>query len=232
MSTINILSERILRILSGGNIPRDQKWEERDIQYLVRDAVAKTVKGTWYEEKNEGGDGLDSRFVVTFTDQEVKKDSRTGENYVEIPVDSWLRLPDDSGIRSVRPSRPNEETKRTKAHELRAFIPIPNRFKDIYLNLPAGALEQQFGYEIRKDKIYFTTKGTTTEGQPRTLEDWKITKVDIDIATVDPAAVDIDDPLPLPNDYNVDVIQTVLTLMGIQVPIDVINDNAPVEAQK
>lgn len=225
MTTIRILAERIMRLIKGGNVSRDNQWDERDIQYLVRDVSSELIKGTWFEERNEGGKGIDSRFVVTFEGVEIKEHESTGENYIEMPIDSYLRLLDDSGVRSIRPDFSESETKKTKEFERKAFIPIPNRFRDIYSNLPAGALEQQVGFEIRKDRVYFTKIGD------QTVMNAGLKKVIIDVATVDPAAVDIDDALPLPNEYVPRLIGRVFELLGINATPDVINDNNPIVTQ-
>ena len=225
MTTIRILAERIMRLIKGGNISRDNQWDERDVQYLVRDVTSELIKGTWFEERNEGGKGIDSRFVVTFNEVEVKENSITQENYIEMPINSYLRLSDDSGVRSIRPDYSASETKKTKDFERKAFIPIPNRFKDIYNQLPAGALEQQVGFEVRKDRVYFTKLGEET------IKEAGINMVSIDVATVDPAAVDIDDALPLPNEYVPRLIGRVFELLGINVTPDVISDNNPIVTQ-
>lgn len=219
-TTINILSERIHRLLQGGNVSRDSAFTKRDIRYLIRDYTARQVKGTWYQERNEGGMNIDSRFVVTFDGLEVKKDEATGENYIKIPIDSYLRLPDGSGLRSVRPDNTGTSTKRTKEYELKAFIPIPNRHRDLYFGLPDGALEQQFGWEVRKDKIFFTEKSE------KTLLQWDIKKVTLDAATIDPKAIEDDDPLPLPNEEIPQIIESILQLAqnGTTKVADVIND--------
>jgi len=224
MTTIRILAERIMRLIKGGNVSRDNQWDERDIQYLVRDVSSELIKGTWFEEMNEGGKGLDSRFVVTFNDIDVKEDSVSGESYIEMPIDSYLRLSDDSGVRSIRPDFSAAETKKTKDFENKAFIPVPNRFKDIYNQLPAGSLEQQVGFEVRKDRVYFTKVNDTNLKE-------LVAKVTMDVATVDPAAVDIDDALPLPNEYVPRLIGRVFELLGINVTPDVINDNNPIVTQ-
>jgi hypothetical protein len=223
MSTIKGLSERILRQLNGGEVQRDSQWHQLDIEYLVRDAAATLIKGEWYQERNEGGKTIDPRYVVTFEDQEVKVDDRTNENYVEIPVGAYIRLPNQAGIRSVRPSFKTTGTKRTKTSETRAFIPIPNRFEDIYYQLPAAALEQLFGYMIRKDRLYFTKKSN------KTLKEYEINAVDIDIVTVDPKAVDVDDPLPLSEEMNMKVREMVIAMItgGKPQVVDTINDDNP-----
>lgn len=219
--TVSILSERIHRILKKGDIQRDTEWDPRDFEYLVRDVTSKLIKGDWYETRNEGGKNIDSRYLASFTET-VQKDNN-GDNFCVIPVSNWIRLPDDSGIQSCRPDIATLTTKKTKEHEFRAFIPIPNRFLDIFANLPAGALEGQHGFMVRKNKLFFTKR------YEKTVLDNGIKKVELDIVTVDPAAVGIDEPLPLPSEMISGVILGVLEILGVssQKAKDLINNENP-----
>lgn len=223
MSSINSISERIQRILSGGDIPRDSKFHELDVQYMVRDTAAKLIKGEWFNERNEGGKDIDARYVVTFRGLPVIKDTETDENYIEMPVESYIRLPYGAGVRSVRPDNGGTATKRTKQMELRAFIPIPNRFEDIYWQLPAGSLEGIYGWMIRKDRVYFTKR------YGKTLLQYDISKVTMDVVSADPKAIGVDDNLPLSSEMVQQLVSEVVTIMTQGSPkiVDQINDQNP-----
>lgn len=224
MSTIRDVSERVLRIINGGDYSiNDSKYGELDVQYLVRDGAAKLIKGEWFNERNEGGAEIDPRYIVSFSNQTVEVDSSTGENYVEVPVNTYIRLPDGAGIRSVRPDNSATNTKRTKKSELRAFIPIPNRFMDIYWQLPAASLEHVFGWELRKDRIYFTKK------DGKTLKQWDINEVKLDIVSVDTKAVTIDEHLPLSSEMIQTLINEVITILKGGDPriVDVVDNSNP-----
>lgn len=223
MSSIRGLSERIQRILNGGNTPRDSKFHDLDVQYLVRDTAAKLIKGEWFNERNEGGKDIDARYVVPFRGLEVLKDDETGDNYILMPVDSYIRLPYGAGIRSIRPDSTGTKTKRTKTIETRAFIPIPNRFEDIYFQLPAGSLEGIYGWMVRKDKVYFTKR------YGKTLLEYDIAKVTMDVVSADPKAIDIEDSLPLSAEMITQLIAEVATLLtqGSPQVVDQINDQNP-----
>lgn len=222
MSTIRSISERILRILNGGNTPRDSQFHDLDVQYLVRDTAAKLIKGEWFAERNEGGKDIDSRYVVPFYGIEVKV-NEYGDNYIDIPVDSYIRLPDGAGIRSIRPDVTGTKTKRTKTVNNRAFIPIPNRFEDIYFQLPVAALEGVYGWMVRKDKIFFTKR----YGQ--SLLQYDVSKVSMDIVTSDPKAITIDESLPLAAEMTQQLIVEVTQMLRQGKPqvVDVINDENP-----
>lgn len=223
MSSIITASERILRILNGGNIQRDSKFHQLDVEYLVRDTAAKLIKGEWFAERNEGGKDIDARYIVTFSEIDVEIDAITKENYIVLPFTSYIRLPDGAGIRSIRPDVTGTDTKRTKQEELRAFIPIAARFEDIYFQLPAGSLEGQYGWMVRRDKVYFTKR------YDKTLKEWDISKVAVDVVTTDPAALTEDDPLPLSAELMQQLITEVVTILtqGSPQAVDQINDENP-----
>ena len=219
--TINVLTERIHRLLKRGDVQRDSGWDPRDIEYLIRDAASKAIKGSWFESRNDGGKNIDSRFVATFI-VEVKVDAYSN-NYIDLPISNWIQLPDESGIQSVRPDFLTLSTKKTKMEELRAFIPIPNRFYDIYSSLPEGALEGQHGFMVRKNKIFFTKR------YDKTLIENSIKKVELDVVTVDPAAVGLDEPLPIPAEMIMGMILEILQLLGMteQKAKDLTNNENP-----
>lgn len=224
MSTIRQLGEQILRIVNGGNIRRDSQFIPQDVHYLVRDSAAKLIKGEWFSERNEGGKDLDSRYVVTMTGQEVKVDAITKENYIDMPVTNYLRLPYGAGLRSVRPDNSGTtKTKRTKKVETRAFIPIPNRFEDIYFQLPAGSLEGIYGFMVRGNKIVFTKR------YGKTLKEFEINTVTVEVASVDPKAVTIDDELPLSGELLLQLKAEVINFLQTGKPqvVDVIDDQNP-----
>ena len=219
MSSIKGIAERVQRILNGGNTPRDSKFHDLDVEYLVRDTAAKLIKGEWFNERNEGGKDIDSRYVVPFDGLPVLKDT-FGDNYIDMPVDSYVRLPYGAGIRSIRPDNTGTNTRRTKNLETRAFIPISNRFEDIYFQLPAGSIEGQYGWMVRKDKVYFTKR------YGKTLLEYDISKVRLDVVSADPKAIDTEENLPLSSEMVQQLITEVVTLFTQGAPkvVDVIND--------
>lgn len=221
MSSIATVSDRCLRILNGGNIKRDSQFHMLDIQYMVRDTAAKLIKGEWFSERNEGGKDIDARYVVPFGGIAIKVDGVTKENYIDLPFTSYIRLPYGAGIRSVRPETTG--TKRTKQLEMRAFIPIPARFVDIYFQLPAGSLEGQVGWMVRRNKIYFTKK------YEKTLLEWDVKTVAMDVVTTDPAALAETDELPLSSELIQQLITEVVTIFKQGKPeiVDQINDENP-----
>lgn len=227
MSTIQIYGERIMRILQKGNVTRERPLDYRDIHFVIRDQAAAIAKGQWFESRNDGGKDISSIYVCTFT-VDVLVDAQ-GVNYCLVPVSSYLNLPDESGVQSVRPDPLTTSTKKTKERELTAFIPVPNRYRDLYSVLPAGAMEGLITYHVRKNKIYFGTLSETFDGSERTVIDVGIKKVEIDVATVSPEAVAIDEPLPIPQDKEKDLMIGVLMFFGLtdQKAKDLLNNSNP-----
>lgn len=205
--TLEILNNRVMRLLKKGDFGRDREWDMRDIEYLLRDACAKIAKDSWYEARNSGDKNISSVYVTTFT-VPVKEDE-AGNNYCDIPVDSWVMLPDEMGIQSVRPDPLTTGTRKTKDDELQAFVPVPNRFRDIFGALPAGAVEGLWTYQIRKKKIYFSTK------YDQTLLFNDIENVDIDLISFDASAIALTDALPIPEEKTGELIISVLQVLGM-----------------
>ena len=223
MNTIKGISERILRILNGGNVQKDSQFHQLDIEYMVRDMAATLIKADWFNERNEGGVNIDSRYVFTFSGIEVKVDEITKENYVDVPVDSYIKLPRGQGIHSVRPDPSGTNAERTKYSELKAFIPIPIDFEDIFYALPAGSLEQQYGWMVRGNKIFFTKRAG------KTLIEYDISKVIVRVVTTDPKAIAYNEPLPLSSESVERLFKEVLNIFTSGKPqlVDVINDDNP-----
>lgn len=206
--TVTVLAERIHRILKTGNVTRVTSWDDRDFQYLIRDEAARQIKGAWYEARKEGQKHVSSQFVSTIT-IDVLKNNATSENYSEIPLASWLNFADGTGIESVRPNIETLASAKTKDKETRAFIPIPHRFEDLYAGLPAEALEGQFGWKIRLKRLLYTKRYNTT------VLEAGITKVDVDVVTLDPTVIDANAVLPISADMVDPLIRNVLALYGI-----------------
>lgn len=205
--TLQILTERVQRILNKGDIQRDRVFDPRDIEYLLRDECAKLMKGNWFEVRNAGEKNISSIYVTTFICPVLEDEA--GNNYSDVPVSNYLLLPDESGIQSVRPDVLTTSTRKSKESELLGFIPVPNRYRDIYAMLPAGALEGQFSYQVRKNKVFFGLRYN------QTVLFNGIENVEMDIATVAPEAVAITDPLPIPAEMVVDLMMGVLQILGL-----------------
>lgn len=80
------------------------------------------------------------------------------------------------------------------------FIPIPNSMFQLVKSMPEGVLEQQVGFFIEGDKIYFTKNpGAVT--------------VRVKLIVADPGTLADSDPLPIPSDLEQEVLTVALQIM-------------------
>lgn len=184
VNTVKSLSERIMRIISLGDVPNDSRFIIRDIDYAVRDNLGKQIAASWFLARNSK-DALDisDAFISTIT--KSVQVAVNGDNFIDLDFD-WVALPDDSGIQSARPATQGSLT------NLDAFIPIPSRFNDIYRGLPANALETQIGWRLLGKKIFFTKKSN------QSLIELGATTVSVDAISTSEVLVGQDKPLPIP----------------------------------
>lgn len=216
MTTAKILAERALRILKRGNVNRDTEFDIREVMREVRDSAAYLFKGRWYQDKKDGENNVSSHYVATFEGVEVKT---TGNNYcyVDIPA-PFIDLPEDMGIQRVAPELENPTANR-------GFIPVPRNFLDIYGTLPSGFLETEWGYEVKRGRIYFTNKNNGR----KTIKDAGINTVTIEQVTFDPLSVGDNDPFPAPPDMWNEIINMTVARFApsLTMPKDVIADENP-----
>ena len=193
-------------MLNKGNVPRDSRFQIRDVQYLIRDSLGKHILASWFISRNskEAMDVSDA-FVTTIT-KAVAKTPRN-ECYVDLDFD-WVNFPDGTGVQSVRASTDLSPLALGDPN-MSAFIPIPSRFDDIYRSLPAQSLEGQIGWALRAKRIWFTTLA----GQ--NIMDLGITQVDIDAVSTSENVLGEDVNLPIPGDVSFAIIQDVLSIFGV-----------------
>ena len=216
--TLRKLANQVQRILEGNALTRDSKRDERVLMTHVRQATHVVIKGEWFNARKEGEKIVSSQYIAKYEGIEVKVDPVSKENYIDTPAE-YVSLPKDMGIQRVDPQT-------NIANLNKAMVPIPTNGMDIFGPLAAGKLESRFGFIPRREKIYFTrTKG-------KTLKDYSINKVDVDLVVISPIDVDPDDPYPIPPELEQVIIQETIKLLGIQTMPDLINDNNPVKMSK
>ena len=210
-TTLHIMAERTRRILESGGVGRDNKWDIREIAVDLRDSANFVMKGQWFQSRKMGDVVIPSHYVATFEGLEVKKKGE--QEYVDMPAPR-IDLPDEGGVQRVRPVVEDEIGK--------AMIPIPMDFMDVIGKLPTAYLEDNFAYYPTRDKIIFYKK------DGRTLEDEEITHVDVDIVTISPTDVGLNDPFPAPPELIKEIIANTLQTYGmVQNPQDILLDENP-----
>lgn len=221
-NTLRELAWQVRRIIQKGEVSSDYQIGEREVMKIIREVAYKLMKTNWFEMRNLQDKTPDAHFVADFYNQDVKTDNSLFMDYTDLPA-SYMSLPDNSGVYAVRPM-PSQDDQNPKA-----MIPIQPFDMDIFNNLPAGALEQQWCYEIRRDKIYYHKKSGKRPSEKG------ITKVIISLASIDPQSVGANDRFPVPPEMHFDLISQTLQVFGMaeqQIKDMVVDDNPNVRVEQ
>lgn len=140
--TLDILTERIMRVLAGGDVTDDFPWDPKDISSAI---------GTFRDEDidlqyriNSGETKmLPGELLSTFVNIQPNKDSERDEYYLDIPV-SWARLPKNRGLYQI-------SLMKDRAN---ALIPVGMGFESIYGKARAGHLEGNAAFYTEGKRIY------------------------------------------------------------------------------
>lgn len=218
--TLNGLAEQVIRLFNAMRPTAEVKLEKREVVRQVRSIASELTRNRWYEMRSTGEvKHLGQLYMGQFDGVEVLKDDITKDNYCWLPAQEE-DLPDGTGIQSIVPNTNNAE-KNTQ------MIPIPPNAEIILSQLPAGALEQRWGFMPKRDKVVFSKL------RGKTLLEERIETVNI--VQVVALADTIDDPsasIPIPQDLIPELLKQTLAIFGVgeKIPEDVVNDNAQTEA--
>src|SRR5687768_3599058 len=116
MTTLNNLSDQIIRLLSAGPKTRDSKLDKDYIQREIRQITHKLLKAEYFNDKNLGENSINHLCIATYTGIEVQEDEQRNRCYAELPAYP-MRLPGNIGIYEVKPYTGD-------THEDVAMIPI------------------------------------------------------------------------------------------------------------
>ena len=175
--TLNIIAERAIRELSGGEIPNDSPY---DIDYVIetaRDAVNEDLKVEILKRRSGDEDDKSpiAQAIATYPNVAVTFDKPTGRAMAQLP-DNFISLKRNKGVHSVSEMRKS----------LKTMIPIHN--PQIAARLPHGDLEKDnYGYYLEGDKIFWM-RDIIQEG---------IDKVLVKLIISAPAGLDKNAPLML-----------------------------------
>jgi hypothetical protein len=210
LTTPRILAQRILRLRNQGDIPRDYKIKEGDIIPLVIDAANRHAKANHYQMRGQDvSKAVDSHYVQTYNDVDVKINNVTGQNYIDLPS-SYVSLPNNAGVQRIAPLT-------DKTYLNKAMIPIQASEMDIFESV-LGSMQKQWVYEIQGSKAFFHKRCGNT------LCESEIKKVSVTLV-VSIGDLHPDAPFPAPSDTHDTIIREVLELISLQIPRDEINDN-------
>lgn len=214
--SLNSLAEQVIRILNAERPTQEVKLEKREVVKQVRSIASDLTRKRWYEMRSTGETThLGELYLGEFNGVEVERDELTKENFCWLPAQQE-DLPDGTGVQSVKPNT-NTAEKNTE------IIPIPPNAEIIISQLPVGALEQRWGYKLKRDKLVFTRQ------RGRTLLEENIKSVNIvQVVTLADTIDDPSAPIPIPQDIIPELLRRTLAIFGVskEMEEDVINDQA------
>jgi len=200
MATLDTLSEQILRIL--GERTDDKSIDIRDVKLNVVQSLAYVVRARYFESKQDEQEIIDGTLISIFKNQEISTDVDTGSFYTQLPCDV-ISLPYGGGIRFVSP------TKDTKVH----FKQVQHGFCDLYRGLDSQNLENQIGYYVEQDKIYYVNLTN--------CDDIETVRMGILVGMPD---LNTDPNFRIPMDMEYDIVREVLKVYGAWAEDDITNN--------
>ena len=190
MTTIAKLTEQISRIYSR-YIDKDNAnttLDKREIKLLVVDAIHTLLGAKMTDQANKGFTDIPEALIATYED--IAVDNTEGVYTCLLPAQP-IAAAGDMGVYEVF------------SNELSPFIPIPKQLMKVMQGTDLAGLETKTGYfRSSNDKIRFT-------GDPL------VTTLTIRLIINDITKYEDTDILPLPADYNLQVMELVLKTLGL-----------------
>lgn len=197
------IAEQVKRILDGGDATESSQYDIREISLLVGQFTAAKIKENLIAGLSFIDRGISSKYIRTFRNIEVKKDSESNEYYADIPG-NYILLPNDKGVFLVAPM----------IRGAISFIPVKTGFGSLYECSDAKNLEGKTGYYVEGDKLYFDETFNSDCG-----------KIQMKLVVASPEDLSDDENLPIGDEDVPLIIKGVLSLVGHMREPDKVNDN-------
>lgn len=209
--TLYLISERILRILSGGDVSDQSGWDIEDIKHMVVDEINLLLKTETISLNRQLGDSAPTNLVVgTYEDVTVTTWNTVQSRAVlpAIPVS----LPINMGVWWV-----SEYTQDATRHD--QFVPMQlgqwSLIKDFESLVEGGLVLGNQSYEVEGKYLVFPS-------------DLSAITLTIKLILSDISTLGDYDLLPMPADYATEVINKVLQRFGVApIKTDDTNDGNP-----
>jgi len=206
-TTLNILTERVIRRLSGGDIPDDSPYNHRDVMSVVVDCLREDLKLEMLQRRGGGEDDRTpvTQMVATYPNIDVQHDAVTNRTYVDLPS-SYMSLKYNTGVRGIADMR----------NPLKMMIPVSN--PSVTSRLQHGDFERDnYGYYVEGQRAYWM----------RDILKDKVSKVLIKLVVAAPDTWGVDDPLPVIPENVGRVLDAALKRVQNLFPNDRLNDGNP-----
>lgn len=208
IATLNILTERLIRRLSGGDIPDDSPYNPAFVQEEIRDTINEDFKAEILRrragDEDDNEKGVIPQFIVAYPDIPVLAELSTERVYAELPA-YFISMKHNKGIYSVGPMK----------KQLKPMVRVSN--PEVTARLPHANLEgQNYLYYVEGMRVYWM----------RDIKRDKIDKVMIklQIAASSPSG---DDPLPLLPESIARILDIAAMRVQNKFPQDRLNDGNP-----
>ena len=212
ITTPRILAQRVIRLMSKGDKSRDYSYDERDIIPIIIDVANRIVKVDYFKFKDlELTKAVDSHFVQTYNNVDVKINTVTGQNYIDLPA-PYVSLPYNSGVQRIAPMTDSPFLNR-------AMIPVQASEMDVIGDI-VGNMQKQWVYEIQGNKAFFHKRCN------KTLCESDIDKVSVTLV-VSIGDLNPNTPFPAPPDTHEQIVSEVIQLLSLNAIKDKLNDDNP-----
>lgn len=211
------IADQALMIISGGMPTRDSAIHIQEILIAVEQAFATVVKGSWFQNKNEGISELNGTYVYTFKNQLILKDDDLNQWYTDLPA-SYIDLPHEIGIQTVAfmPIPRTNTQPVSQGSQDDAIVRVPNGFLSLTRDLEVAGLSGRIGYYVEGTRIYYVNMNTSNYGSKVMIK----LNVSLD-------GIDEDELINIPPEIQKQIVDMVVErYMTEQVaPKDILNDN-------
>jgi hypothetical protein len=192
MTTPLQLTEQIMRLYYGGDIPDDAELDPREVRLIINQLVNRRLRLTRFEHVNEGDRSIPACMVAEFNDIDVEKDERTGQTFAKLPV-APIALPRNMGVWEVYESE----------NYYNDFIPVAPADLNKLKRTMAGEFQLNIAYQPQSDRIIFS----------KDLLEKDILKVSMKLLVSDVDKVGDLEPMPIPANMEADIIDDALKLL-------------------
>jgi hypothetical protein len=212
ITTAKKLAQRVIRIMSQGDKTRDYSFDEREVIEVIVDVANRLLKLEYYQTKDqEITKAVSSHFIQTYNGVDVKINTVTGQNYIDLPA-PYINLPYNMGVQRIAPLTDSPA-------QNKAMIVVQANEMDILGDI-LGSMQKQWVYEVQGTKAFFHKRCG------KTLCDADIKKVSVTLVVSIPDLAP-DTPFPAPPDTHEQIITESIQLLSVVQYKDKINDDNP-----
>lgn len=198
------LSEQILRLYHGGDIPDENGLQQQDIKILVAQVSSYLVEANLYNNMKIDGRSVDPLFIATYEDVAVLYNTKRNRYYITLPSKP-ISLNHGLGTYQISPMQ----------GEYDPFIPLYPGWMSQNKEGETSFLEGNVGFEPEGNRVMLVNFD-----QHKQYVTTVLVKMVQNLADFDE-----DEELPIPPNYEFEIVTRVLNLLKPRHSPDNINDN-------